>query len=58
MLNAALFGFFCYGTYEATNFATLRGWTWQMVAIDVGWGTALTAASALAGMAITKAILG
>jgi uncharacterized membrane protein len=58
VLNAALFGFFCYGTYEATNFATLRGWTWQMVAIDVAWGTALTAASALAGMAITKALLG
>lgn len=58
VLNAALFGFFAYGTYEATNFATLRGWTWTMVAIDVGWGTTLTAGAALAGLAITRAILG
>lgn len=57
-LNAALFGFFAYGTYEATNFATLRGWTWEMVATDVAWGTALTAGAALAGLAITRAILG
>lgn len=57
-LNAALFGFFAYGTYEATNFATLRGWTWGMVATDVAWGAALTAVSALAGLAATRAILG
>lgn len=57
-LNAALFGFLAYGTYEATNFATLRGWTWQMVAIDVGWGTALTAGAALAGLWIARAVTG
>ena len=41
--NGALLGFLAYGTYEATNMATLRGWSWQMVAADVAWGAVLTA---------------
>ena len=27
-----------YGTYEFTNLATLKGWHWQMVVVDVSWG--------------------
>lgn len=57
-LDAALFGFFCYGTYEATNYATLKGWTWQISAVDIAWGTLFTAAVAVGGLAATRAILG
>ncbi|MBK0398143.1 DUF2177 family protein [Limibaculum sp. M0105] len=57
-LNAALLGFLAYGTYEATNFATLRGWTWQMVVVDVGWGMVLTASAALSGLWLTRALTG
>jgi len=54
LLKGALFGFFAYGTYEATNFATLKGWSWSMLITDVAWGTALTAATALTGYWIAR----
>jgi len=38
--NGALLGFLAYGTYEATNLATLRGWTYGMLAIDLTWPAA------------------
>lgn len=56
ILNAALFGAAAYGTYEFTNFATLKAWHWSMVALDMTWGTVLTAVSAVAGVAITRAL--
>ena len=47
-LSGALFGFFTYMTYDLTNQATLRNWTLQLSAIDIGWGTLLGAISATA----------
>jgi len=46
----ALFGFVAYGTYDLTNLATLRGFTPQLVAIDMAWGTVLTAVTAAAAV--------
>jgi uncharacterized membrane protein len=57
-LDAAIFGFFCYGTYELTNYATLKGWHVNMVISDLAWGIGATAASAVLGVVITRAILG
>ncbi|MEM6488594.1 MAG: DUF2177 family protein [Pseudomonadota bacterium] len=57
-LDAAIFGFFCYGTYELTNYATLRGWHPQMVIVDLAWGTIATAVSAVLGLVIVRAIFG
>jgi uncharacterized membrane protein len=37
-VNGALFGLFTYGTYELTNFATLRNWTTQITVIDIAYG--------------------
>ena len=45
-LNGAVFGFCAYATYDLTNQATLKNWSTMLSAIDMGWGTALTAASA------------
>jgi uncharacterized membrane protein len=56
--DAAFLGFLAYGTYEATNYATLKGWTAQMAAIDIAWGTAFTAFVAVAGLLITRAVMG
>lgn len=56
--NGALIGALAYGTYEFTNYATLRDWHWQMVATDVTWGAVLTGLSAAAGVAITRALAG
>jgi len=50
----ALFGFFAYATYDLTNMATLRGWSWQIVIIDVAWGTFNTAFSATCGWFIAR----
>jgi len=46
----ALFGFVAYGTYDLTNLSTLRGFTPQLVAIDMAWGTVLTAVTAAAAV--------
>jgi len=50
----AVLGALAYGTYEFTNFATLKGWTAQMVMVDVIWGAVLTGTSAAVGVALTK----
>ncbi|WP_281967267.1 DUF2177 family protein [Roseovarius nanhaiticus] len=54
--SGALIGAMAYGTYEFTNLATLKDWTWRMVATDFTWGTFLTGTSATAGVAIARAI--
>ena len=56
LLAGALLGAMAYGTYEFTNFATLKDWHWRMVALDLAWGTALTGVSAWAGVVITRAL--
>lgn len=56
MIGGAILGAMAYGTYEFTNYATLRAWSLQMVAADVTWGAALTGFSAWAGVSITRAL--
>jgi len=56
ILPAAILGALAYGTYEFTSYAIMKGWSWQMVAADVTWGTVLTAFSAWAGVTIVRAI--
>lgn len=46
--RAALFGALAYGTYDLTNLATIKGWAWQVSAIDIVWGTALNSVVAAA----------
>ena len=40
----ALLGFVAYATYDLTNPATLKGFSSKVVAIDLVWGTFITAA--------------
>ncbi len=47
-MGAAL-GVFAYMTYDLTNMATLKVWPAWLAAIDIGWGTAVTALAAAAG---------
>ena len=58
LLNGALFGFFAYATYDLTNLATLKGWPIGISAIDIAWGTCLTAIVAGAGSAAAIAFEG
>ncbi len=55
VLNGALLGGLAYGTYEATNMATLKGWRWSMVVVDVAWGAVLTSVTALVGFMVLRA---
>jgi uncharacterized membrane protein len=57
VLPAAIVGAMAYGTYEFTSYAIMKGWSPTMVATDLIWGTFLTAFSAWAGLAITRAIV-
>lgn len=45
----AAFGFFAYMTYDLTNMATLKVWPVHLAAIDIAWGTFVTAVAATAG---------
>lgn len=55
-VSAAVLGFMAYGTYEFTSYAVMRDWHWSMVAVDLSWGTVLTATSAAIGLWITRAM--
>ncbi len=49
LLLGALFGLFCYGTYDLTNLAILKDWPLALTFVDIAWGAAVSAAGASAG---------
>ncbi len=54
IIMGALFGFFCYATYDLTNLATLNAWPLYIVWVDIIWGTVLTGLVGTAGFFIVK----
>ncbi|MDE0985675.1 MAG: DUF2177 family protein [Yoonia sp.] len=56
LVGGIALGLLAYGTYEFTNYATLRDWSMEQVAIDTIWGGALTGFSAWAGVMIVRAL--
>jgi len=59
LLNVAFYGavvgFIAYGTYDVTNFATIKNWPPLMSVVDLVWGTAISSVVAVAGaMAVRK----
>ena len=54
----ALFGLFCYATFELTNMTVLKHWEWVVVVADIAWGAVLTGISASVGGALAQGILG
>ena len=57
-LFGALFGFFCYMTYDLSNLATLKDWSVSLAVVDIAWGTFVGAVASTAGYAATRAIAG
>jgi len=57
LIGGALLGLMAYGTYEFTNYATLRDWSMTQVVVDSLWGAVLTGISAWAGVMITRALV-
>ena len=58
LIQGAMFGFFCYMTYDLTNHATLKVWSLKVTILDMIWGTLLTGGAALGGYLITTAFVG
>ena len=58
LLWGALLGFFCYMTYDLTNYATLKVWSTKVTVLDTIWGTVLTGSASLCGWWTTTLIFG
>ena len=43
--RSALVGVASYATYDLTNLASLKQWSWRLAAADMAWGTLLSAAA-------------
>ena len=52
-----VFGFVAYGTYNLTNMATLKGWSVNVVIVDMIWGGILTGVSASLTAYVVNGIL-
>jgi uncharacterized membrane protein len=52
LLYGALFGLFCYATFDLTSLALLKHWSWAVAAVDIGWGAVVTAVSSTAGLIV------
>lgn len=57
LLFGALFGFFCYATFELTALALLKHWTWNVVLVDIAWGSFVTAVGATLGWALANWVI-
>ena len=56
LARGALFGLVAYATYDLTNQATLRDWSWTVTLADLCWGTFVTAAAATAACRLTPLV--
>lgn len=56
LIGGVALGLMAYGTYELTNYATLRDWSIEQVAVDMIWGGVLTGVSAWAGVVIVRTL--
>lgn len=54
LLYGALFGLFCYATFDLTALALLKHWSWAVAVLDVSWGAMVTAVSSTAGLFVAN----
>jgi uncharacterized membrane protein len=54
LLYGALFGLFCYATFELTSLSLLKHWTWPVALVDMCWGSLVTAVSSTLGLTIAN----
>jgi uncharacterized membrane protein len=54
LVKGALFGLFCYATFELTAMSLLKHWTWPVVALDISWGAIITALSGTFGLLVAN----
>jgi uncharacterized membrane protein len=49
LIAGVALGLIAYGTYDMTNLATLKDWSWKVSAVDLLWGGFVSGAAALGG---------
>jgi len=49
-----LFGAMAYGTYDLTNYATLKNWTLQLTLVDMAWGAIASGIAASAAALVCR----
>lgn len=54
LIGGAVLGLLAYGTYEFTNYATLRDWSLEQVIVDTLWGGFLTGIASWAGVMVGR----
>lgn len=54
LLYGALFGLFCYATFDLTALALLKHWSWPVAIVDMAWGSLATAVSSTAGLLVVN----
>jgi uncharacterized membrane protein len=54
LVFGALFGLFCYATFDLTSLALLKHWSWAVAAVDITWGAIVTAVSSTAGLVVAN----
>jgi uncharacterized membrane protein len=57
LLNGLVFGVVAYGTYNLTNMAALKGWSVNVVIVDMIWGGVLTGVSSVLSTFVIRWIL-
>lgn len=50
------FGLIAYATYDLTNLATIKGFTWRVALVDMLWGAALSAAVSIVSLWVFKVL--
>ena len=54
LLYGALFGLFCYATFDLTSLSLLRHWSWPVAIVDISWGAIVTAVSSTSGLLVAN----
>ncbi len=57
VVYGALFGFFCYATYDLSNLATLKDWPVVVVVVDITWGAFISALTSAASYLLASHII-
>jgi uncharacterized membrane protein len=54
LLFGALFGLFCYATFDLTSLSLLRHWSWPVAIVDISWGAIVTAVASTSGLLVAN----
>ncbi|MBU1385093.1 MAG: DUF2177 family protein [Alphaproteobacteria bacterium] len=57
LMWGALFGLFAYGTYDLTNYATLKSWGLKITLMDMTWGVVVSGVSSAAACAVALRLM-